>query len=34
MEKNAKTQECVEIQYVLQTGNKTCIYMGLKTSKF
>lgn len=32
--KKAKTQERMEIQYGLQTGNKTRTYVGLKTQKF
>lgn len=32
--KNAKTQECMEMQYGLQTGKKTRTYMGLKQQKF
>lgn len=31
MGKKSKTQECIEIQYGLQTESKTCTYMGLKT---
>lgn len=31
--KNLKTKKCMEIQYGLQTGNKTCTYKRLKYQK-